>query len=472
MTGDLKSTTIWSGFWPIVGAVSIRTKVMGIAAVCILIAALALVWSDYRGTFNMLSDQLQKRGISIAAGLAAQSRDSMLTMDHFTIYRLVRNTLYSDEDLTYILVLDNEYNVLVHTFDQSVPLELLDLNQLYSEDQYQVQALRTEDGIIYDVAVPILGGQAGIVRVGMSAANIRAEVNQQFINGLLWVAIVLVIGLYIAYGMAAFLTKPISQLAVAARLVGTDRFRWNTPAWAKDEIGSLGDVFNEVSEKLRHKEEMQEQLLGKVIRAQEEERKRVARELHDEVGQALTIIMMDLAQTRDMLPSEATEAKKRVSQSRSVAERSLIDLRKLIYELRPEVLDQLGLVAALRSYIRSRLQTEDIKVRLHLDEMQNQLSAEIETILFRVIQEAINNIIRHSRATMVEINMKIEDSMVLATVKDNGIGFNVEAKLTNTESFGLLGIRERVALVGGGLSIESQVGRGSCLKVSIPLSGV
>jgi signal transduction histidine kinase len=234
----------------------------------------------------------------------------------------------------------------------------------------------------------------------------------------------------------------------------------------------LGYIFKEVSEKLRHKEEIQEQLLGKVIRAQEEERKRVARELHDEVGQALTIIMMDLAQTRDILPNEATEARKRVSQSRSVAERTLTDLRKLIYELRPEVLDQLGLVAALRSYIKSRLQTEDIKVQLNLNDMQNQLTLEVETILFRVVQEAINNILRHSRATIVEIEMEIEDSMVIATVKDNGIGFNVEAKLTNIESFGLLGIRERVAIVGGGLSIESKAGYGSCLKVSIPLNGV
>ena len=152
--------------------------------------------------------------------------------------------------------------------------------------------------------------------------------------------------------------------------------------------------------------------------------------------------------------------------------KSLIDLRKLIYELRPEVLDQLGLVAALRSYIKSRLQTEDIKVQLSLNEMQNQLTPEVETILFRVVQEAINNIIRHSRATMVEIKMEIKDSMVIATVKDNGIGFNVEAKLTNMESFGLLGIRERVAIAGGSLSIESQVGHGSCLKVSIPLNGV
>ena len=451
---------------------SIRTKVMGIATVCVLIAAFAFVWSDYHHTSDMLSKQLQERGITIATGLAAQSRDSVLTRDSFALYMLARNTLNSDKDLTYILVLDDKQNVLVHTFKQGVPIELLGKNRLLLNEQYRIQALKTEDGIIYDVAIPILGGQGGAVRIGMSEATIKAEVIRYLGTDLLWAMIVLILGISVAYGMAVFLTKPISQLAVAARAVGTNRFKWNTPVWAKDEIGSLGAIFNEVSEELRLKEEMREQLLGKVISAQEEERKRVARELHDEIGQALTMIMMDLAQTRDLLPNESTEARKRVSHSRSVAEQTLTDLRKLIYELRPEVLDQLGLVAALRSYIKSRLQTEDIEVHLDLNEMQGKLTPEIEIVLFRVVQEAINNIIRHSRATAVEIKIVVEDSMIIATVKDNGIGFNVEAKLANIESFGLLGIRERVVFVGGGLSIESEVGRGTCIRVRIPLKGV
>lgn len=467
----MKSTADRPVFWSTVGAVSIRTKVMGIAAVCILIAAAALLWHHYDSMSTALRDQLQQRGVSIANSIAAQSRDLILTDNQFPLYALAKDSLGADRDLAYVLIFDHERNILIHTFNQGMPLELLGKNQIQAEEPFRVQALKTEEGIIYDIAVPILGGQAGIVRLGMSEGSIRAEINKNILKDMIWVGIVLVVGLYIAYGMAAFLTRPISRLAEAARAVGTRDFKWETPAWARDEIGSLGATFNEVSEELRHKEEMREQLLGKVITAQEDERKRVARELHDEVGQALTMIMMDLAQTRDMLPDDATEARKRVSRSRSLAEQTLTDLRKLIYELRPEVLDHLGLVAALRSYAKNRLQTENIEVQLHFLNIRDRLSPEVETTLFRIIQEAITNIIRHSRTTMVDITIEVEGSTASATIKDNGIGFDVETTLTDIKSFGLRGIRERATAVGGELKIESEVGHGTCLKVSIPLNG-
>ncbi len=461
-----------SGFWSIVGAVSIRTKVMGIAAVCILVASLALVWRDYDDMSAALRSQLLDRGITVARGVAAQSRNPILTGDRFTLYTLVRNTLNSDKDITYVLIIDTEHNVLIHTFDQGVPVDLLAKTQLQAEEPYRVQALKTELGIVHDVVVPILGNQTSVVHIGMSEVTIKAQVYQHIRDDLVWVVLVLVIGLYIAYGLAVFLTKPISQLARAARVVGTSEFRWKTPMWAKDEIGSLGNTFKEVSEELMRKERMREQLLGKVISAQEEERKRIARELHDEAGQALTMIMMDLAQTRDMLPIEATEAKERVSRSRSLAEQTLTELRKLIYELRPEVLDELGLVPALRSYIKSHLQAENIKTKLHLIDLKDRLPPEVEITLFRVIQEAITNILRHSGASMVEVTLAMKDSTIIATVIDNGTGFDVEAAFEATESWGLRGIRERVTVVGGELNIESKAGYGTRLKVKIPLGSV
>jgi signal transduction histidine kinase len=467
----VKRLADWSVFWSIFGAVSIRTKVMGIAALCILIATLALAWHNYTGMSAALSNQLQKRAVSIASNLAAQGSDLILTDDKFGLYILASNTLASDGDVAYVLMFDAENNLLAHTFDQGIPVELLEINQLGVQETYKVQKLKTELGIIRDVAVPVLGGQAGFVRVGMSEAIIKTQVNQLIIEDFIWLAIVLVIGLYTAYGMTVILTKPISQLAQAARAVGTDKFTWKTPLWARDEIGSLGATFIEVSAELKRREEMHQQLLGKVISAQEEERKRVARELHDEVGQALTVIMMDLARTRDMLPNDATEAVKRVSRSRSVAEQTLSDLRKLINELRPEVLDQLGLVAALRSYIKTRLQTENTEVRTNFPNLRERLSPELETTLFRVIQEAITNIIRHSHATLVDIKIEVDHSTATASIEDNGIGFDADRALADITSIGLRGIRERVAIVGGELNIEAKSGYGTRLEIRLPLNG-
>ncbi len=213
------------------------------------------------------------------------------------------------------------------------------------------------------------------------------------------------------------------------------------------------------------------QLLERLISAQEEERHRVARELHDEVGQALSAIMLDLARAIDELPSEAVEAKQRLLQSRSLAAQTLAELRKLIYDLRPEVLDQLGLAPALRSYVKSRLEAKDIKVRFSFSGLEDRLPSRMEINLFRIIQEATTNIIRHSGASLVNIKVAVTDSRVTATIEDDGTGFGVEAALQSPESWGLRGIRERVGVVGGQLTIESEPGQGTSIRFQIPLEG-
>jgi len=211
------------------------------------------------------------------------------------------------------------------------------------------------------------------------------------------------------------------------------------------------------------------QLLERLSSAQEEERRRIARELHDEAGQALTVIMMDLARVINALPDEATEARERVSQSRAMAAQTLAELRKLINDLRPEVLDQLGLVPALRSYAKRRLDSENIEARLRFEGLEGRLDPRIETTLFRVIQEASTNIIRHSKATTVDIEIARSDSVVRTTIVDNGKGFDVESAFDAPMSWGLRGIRERIAVVGGELTIESAEGKGTRIEFTIPL---
>lgn len=213
------------------------------------------------------------------------------------------------------------------------------------------------------------------------------------------------------------------------------------------------------------------QLLERLISAQEEERLRVARELHDEAGQALSAIMMDLARAIDELPSEAVEAKKRLLQSRSLAAQTLTELRKLIYDLRPEVLDQLGLAPALRSYVKSRLETQHIKVQFSFSGLEDRLPSRMELTLFRIIQEATTNIVRHSGASMVNIRVAVTDSRVTATIEDDGNGFDVEAALQASDSWGLRGIQERISVVEGELHIESEPGKGTRIRFQIPLEG-
>ena len=456
-------------FWSLVGIVSIRTKVVGIVVACIILTAVSMAWRDYYDFSSALRQQLQQRGISVAVTLATQSQDFILTDNQFALYTMARNSLSADKDLSYIIIFDAGNDILVHTFERGVPEDILGKNQLQPGETVRLQAFKTGEGIIHDVAVPILDGQAGVVRLGISETSINAEFNKHLFYNIVWVSIVLVLGLYAASGMSTVLTKPISKLAKASQSVGTKDFKWEIPRWAKDEIGALGVAFAKASEDLRIKNETREHLLRKIITAQEEERKRVARELHDEAGQAITSIMIELAQARDLLPEEATEVAQRLSHSRLVAEQTLADLRKLIYELRPEVLDQLGLVAALRSYVRNRVSPEDTKIKLTFHGPEKRLSPQIEITVFRVIQEAITNIIRHSHATMASIVIEVKDSEVIAVVGDNGVGFDTRESLAHADSLGLRGMKERVDIIGGKLEIESSTGHGTCLRISLPL---
>jgi signal transduction histidine kinase len=342
------------------------------------------------------------------------------------------------------------------------------------------------------------GSQAkilGAIEIGLDVEPLNEQIKEQtlimaLIGGLTFAAI----GGALALMFKSEVVNPLSQLAASARRIAQGDFSARAELDRKDEVGMVAHTFNEMAEQVEQQtraledskrdleqrvqertEQVQQmaavrgQLLERLISAQEEERKRVARELHDEAGQALSMIMLDLARTRDSLPSDAKEARQRLSQSRSLAEQTLADLRRMIYELRPEVLDQLGLVPALRSYVKSRLEAENMKVQLHFPQLNDRLAPLVEITLFRVIQEATTNISRHSGASVVNIEVVMKDSTVIATIEDNGKGFDVEAAFKAPESWGLRGIRERVAVIGGELNIESQIEHGTRLQVRLPL---
>ena len=344
------------------------------------------------------------------------------------------------------------------------------MNKLQAEERYRVQILKTELGIIHDVAAPVLGGKAGVVRIGMSEATIKAQINQHINGELLWVVVVLIVGLYIAYGLAVFLTKPIAQLAQAARAVGTSEFRWKPPIWAKDEIGSLGVTFSEMSEELKQKEEMRTQLLAKVISTQEAERKRIARELHDETGQSLASLMVGLRLIEDS--SDITEIREKIAELREVAALTMDEVHHLAAELRPSLLDDLGLVDAIQRYTKEYSVKMNINIGSHVSSLSEQhLSPEIELSAFRIIQEALTNIAKHAEAKTVSVVLTSRDSSLVIIVEDDGKGFDVNRVMAsaNDRWLGLFGMYERASLIGGKLVIESQPETGTTVFLEVPL---
>lgn len=218
---------------------------------------------------------------------------------------------------------------------------------------------------------------------------------------------------------------------------------------------------------LAEREALRGQLLERALAAQEDERRRIARELHDEAGQSLTSLMIGLG----LLEQEADQAAAvtaRTTELKRMADTVLEDLHRLAVDLRPASLDHLGLAPALRQYMELYRRQTGLDVQLEVVGLRNgRLPADIEIALYRVIQEALTNVVRHAQATQVGILLEQRDEQVVAIVEDNGIGFNPEMARENGR-LGLFGMRERAEMLGGTLSIESVPNQGTTIFVEVP----
>jgi PAS domain S-box-containing protein len=210
-----------------------------------------------------------------------------------------------------------------------------------------------------------------------------------------------------------------------------------------------------------------------LISAQEAERRRISRELHDEMGQALTAMSINLSAVEEALPPECSPMiKERLTETGWLAERLLAQMRDLSHELRPTLLDDLGLLPALRWYVdryTRRLKTE---VEFEAIGFQDRLTAELETALYRVVQEALTNVARHAQASRVRIRLEHRGTTVTASIEDDGQGFNIEecsGRAASERGTGLIGMRERVTSLRGSFSIKSQPGEGTRLSLEIPV---
>ncbi len=213
------------------------------------------------------------------------------------------------------------------------------------------------------------------------------------------------------------------------------------------------------------------ELLEKVMNAQEEERKRLARELHDETGQALTAIGISLESLRAELPVEWKETRERLVDLQQMTQQTLVELRKMVLDLRPSALDDLGLVPAVRRYALQHLEPLGVKLEIEAGGMEHHLEPPVQTLLFRIAQEAINNVARHSRAKHVEIRFWQDEGNTMVMVEDDGIGFDptppAKASTTST-TLGLAGMQERAGLLGGRVTISSIHGQGTRVLVRVP----
>jgi signal transduction histidine kinase len=224
-------------------------------------------------------------------------------------------------------------------------------------------------------------------------------------------------------------------------------------------------------DELRERAIMSDKLHQQVLRAREEERKYVARELHDQIIQSLVGLNYHLARLR---PSENPDINEQIDSLQLQVRQTLEDIRRICSHLRPPTLDSLGLVAAMRSYIRSFESASSAQLMLRVEgDVDRWLPEEVSLCLFRFLQEALINVRKHATARRVEVSLQINLDTVCLNVRDDGVGFHVPPRLEHLvahKHFGLAGLQERLELLDGACEVTSVLGRGTSLRASIPLS--
>jgi signal transduction histidine kinase len=201
----------------------------------------------------------------------------------------------------------------------------------------------------------------------------------------------------------------------------------------------------------------------KLVQAQEVERRSLARELHDEVAQALTAAKINLKAAMDDAGSAISG---RLQETALILDRLLGQVRQISLDLRPSMLDDLGLVPALRALLDEQARRASIEARFTAEDEPKDLEPEIQITCFRIVQEAITNALRHANATQIDVNLGRKNGNLYLVIRDNGVGFDLESQ---SDGLGLIGIRERTALVGGRTKIVSSPSKGTTIEVVIPL---
>jgi two-component system sensor histidine kinase UhpB len=270
--------------------------------------------------------------------------------------------------------------------------------------------------------------------------------------------------------------SPLARLQEVARSVraGDLSVRATPSPLADAEVAQLADTLNQILDEVQRHQEQLRALSARVIRAQEDERQRIARELHDDTGQVLTLLLIRLKLLEAQAPSEALQAQ--ITELRGLVSGAIDQVRRLALNLRPPSLDQLGLAPALRSLVSTVSASTRIPAQLDLPSQPVPLTPERTIAVYRVAQEALTNAVRHAGASAISLRLSLTTSALELEVRDDGHGFEPAAFAAPARhgapaapGVGLFGMEERARLAGGSLRIQSAPGRGTLVRLHLPL---
>jgi len=429
--------------------VPVFVKVMGIALGMAMVLGGGMLWQIHQTWRAHMLRALDQRGQKLAAEVSAHCSELSPAGLAADIAAELRHSVTESPDLAYLILQDTNGLVLAEAREQGAAPDATRIRELTAA----------------------FGNGAHHLRVGLSTARVDQEVAWLTRRLARTTAIITLLGMAAAWYLTRIFGHPIEELVALTRTVKAGHYQTKAAVRASDEVGELADAFNQMTAAIAQKEAARQQLLRKVIHAGEEERKRIARELHDDTGQALTSQIAALSALEKQCPAE--KMCHRLAELRQQAEQTLTDVHALAVALRPSVLDDVGLRAALDRHCLQFAQRFAAQVAfVDLDLGDQRLPPEVELTLYRVVQEALTNAIRHGHASRMVALVQRTRTGLLAIVRDNGCGFDAsdwQTRCLQGNHLGLLGIEERVSLIGGSFCVDSEPGKGAAVYADVRL---
>ncbi len=459
-------------FWRIL-SVPIFFKILGIGALVALVFGAVTLFETRDNVERTLYRELEQESRTMAELLSMKVERPLSTGDLFSVKQILDRSRQTVEDIRYIIVQNANGGVAAHTFESHVPEDILNVSSSSSAVGGEVEVLESSEGKIFHASYPILEGFGGTLHLGVLDSSAASDLEALTKSILLTIAFCAAIGAALALLLTHFLTYPIDRLSQAARRIGEGDFESRAEVYSADEIGRLAETFNKTAESLlayrkavEEKEKARRLLAEKVVHAQEEERKDISLELHDQIGQSLLALLLTIetnCEFSSMPSSVCHEMKSRVSDL-------IEDVKQLARGMHPPILADSGLDSALASYAESISRHFGVKIDYHYHSSPDggRLPDHIEATLHRVAQEGILNAVNHASASRASVVIIQQRGDVTLVVEDNGRGFDPTAA-KEKGGLGLTSMNERVVLLGGTCAVESGPGKGTTVQVRIPL---
>ena len=454
-------------------------------------------------------EELSKLAAYTGRVVESDLRHQMVESDFEGLQGLL-NTISAQEEIERLYLLDTEGEVIFAPHKERVGLRL-DNGQEQCQPCHSLPVTERPDSIVVTVPggdrvfrsmAPIENSQEcigcheedgpliGLLLIDISVAPFTRRLTaylQQ--NLLLWITFIAISTLAVYIVVNRFVLRRLGQLVSAIGGMSRGNPPPPLPEGPSDEIGQLVRAFNtmtrqvetrnqqneELSEQLQQQSMQRGRLLKRLITAQEDERMRVARELHDELGQSLTGLALRAEALERHLPGTDDGGRSILDQIRSLITDTTEQMYDIIMDLRPSMLDDLGLVSAINAYTERALENTELTFAIDDKCFDDRLPREMETALFRVLQEGITNVVRHADASHIAITLKCDNGLFEGRLADDGRGFEPEAFQLNgqrSRGLGLLGMHERINQCGGRMKIDSVPGHGTQIRIAMPLPEV